>query len=257
MLPGDATTGQVASRSEVSVGRSADKNDASSSQLDSFQLPDRSTRIENTADDKTRGWSRGRGGAHHSRPEVESEPARDEHGVAYGNDDGRTCARHGDGREFAGDREQLCDPASCGRVSRTALSRALLPRKQAFLVTRCRQDEWKDCEALIMERRVQLVEVCCSPLSNLTEEMRKRCGTESAERLSIWNGYDLTRHGESVKARARRQELRPRFFVGINAVYCLQYHAKDQPADARATETAVLEAEEESHDLQACGTDGV
>lgn len=57
-----------------------------------------------------------------------------------------------------------------------------------------------DCfQALVMQGRPLLFEVACSPDSVLTAQMQKRVGREdAAQRLSYWNGFDLTK-GEGVK----------------------------------------------------------
>ena len=67
-------------------------------------------------------------------------------------------------------------------------------------------EEWL---GLMAHRRVQLLEICCSPKSILTETMTRKAGENSAERAAARNGFDLATRAGAAAARRKRAELRP------------------------------------------------
>ena len=63
---------------------------------------------------------------------------------------------------------------------------------------------------LVQTQRLFLLEVACSERSILTQEARKQMGEHSAQRCSIWNGYDLTKPEGVQKIKRLISNLRPR-----------------------------------------------
>lgn len=67
--------------------------------------------------------------------------------------------------------------------------------------------EWHE---LVQNNRLMLLEVCCSPESELVNQCKKKFGENSAERLSHWNGGDIeTKQGVKL-AKDIIREKRPR-----------------------------------------------
>ena len=64
--------------------------------------------------------------------------------------------------------------------------------------------EW-DC--LLSCKRIQLMEVCCSPESILSSTMQKKKGDDSVCRISAWNGCDMSTQAGLEKARELRNKL--------------------------------------------------
>ena len=66
---------------------------------------------------------------------------------------------------------------------------------------------WTD---LVQTERLFLLEVACSEKSVLTQEACRQLGEQSAQRCSIWNGYDLTTEAGVQKIKKLISKLRPR-----------------------------------------------
>ena len=64
--------------------------------------------------------------------------------------------------------------------------------------------EW-DC--LLSCKRIQLMEVCCSPESILSITMQKKKGHDSVCRISAWNGCNMSTQAGLEKARELRRKL--------------------------------------------------
>ena len=86
----------------------------------------------------------------------------------------------------------------------------LTSAQTALLVGQSEEIETPAWAALLAEQRIQLMEVCCSPKSILSEVVDNKLGAGSAVRLGSWNGYDLTTKDGLAKARAERKHLRPK-----------------------------------------------
>ena len=67
--------------------------------------------------------------------------------------------------------------------------------------------EWHD---LVFNDRLVLLEICCSPESELVNQCQKKFGKHSAERLSHWNGGDLETPQGVKLAKEIITEKRPR-----------------------------------------------
>lgn len=77
-------------------------------------------------------------------------------------------------------------PAGCVKSSDPSTA-----RKLDVMAARMGPDNFQE---VVASRRPLLFEIACGPDSVLTTNMRKLTGKEnSAERLSFWNGYDLTK----------------------------------------------------------------
>ena len=70
------------------------------------------------------------------------------------------------------------------------------------------EDAWD--QLLAAGGRPQLMEVCCSPASELSATMLETAGPGSAARVSQFNGHDMSTNAGLEKARALRRKLKPK-----------------------------------------------
>lgn len=68
----------------------------------------------------------------------------------------------------------------------------------------------KEWHELVFNDRLVLLEICCSPESELVNQCQKKFGEHSAERLSHWNGGDIETAQGVKLAKQIISEKRPR-----------------------------------------------